>query len=69
MADISMCNGHNCTKRETCYRFKAIPNPRRQSYIRPDVTGEKCEHYWKHSHVVEAFMKLDGKKARNKENV
>lgn len=43
MPDFSMCDGKGCSKRETCYRFKAAPD-RIQSYIKPDP--KTCQHYW-----------------------
>ena len=52
MADITMCNGKECTKKETCYRFKAKPCEYRQSYFfsppfEIDKKGQtKCEYYW-----------------------
>jgi len=32
MPDISMCNNQECPLKEKCYRYKAEPNPYRQSY-------------------------------------
>ena len=32
MPDISMCNGGNCQKKETCYRYTATPDKYWQSY-------------------------------------
>ena len=48
MTDISMCKNKECTKKETCYRFKAIPDEFRQSYgqFKQDDKGN-CERYWK----------------------
>lgn len=48
MADISKCNGNNCTLKETCYRFTAVANPYRQTYA--PFSQEKdgtCKSYWK----------------------
>ena len=45
MPDISMCNGESCPKKETCYRFKAEPNPYRQSYFSDNPCDEKYEYY------------------------
>ena len=44
MADISMCRGEGCERRENCYRFTAPPSSYRQAYMRPDP--KNCEHYW-----------------------
>lgn len=47
--DISMCENTSCPSKETCYRFKAVPNEYRQSYMEFKVKeGEKkCYHYMK----------------------
>lgn len=49
MADITMCEGKGCTKREECYRFTATPNEYRQSYFvgTPIQEDGDCEHFWK----------------------
>jgi hypothetical protein len=44
MPDISMCKSSWCPKRETCYRFRAVPS-QRQSYISPTEVGDSCTHY------------------------
>lgn len=47
MPDITMCaNGSDCPKHKTCYRFRAIPTPGRQSFAPYYHPGEKCESYW-----------------------
>lgn len=49
MPDICMCEGKDCPKKETCYRFKAEPSEYRQAYFvhEPyDHEAEECEHYW-----------------------
>lgn len=46
MADISMCGGEGCDRRQRCHRFTAIPNPFRQSYLVPKTPGDQCEHFW-----------------------
>lgn len=33
MTDITMCQGHDCPLRESCYRYTAPANPFRQSYF------------------------------------
>jgi hypothetical protein len=33
MPDITMCPGDGCTKKDTCYRHTAEPNPYRQSWF------------------------------------
>jgi len=58
MPDITMYKGGECEMKETCYRFKAIADPLRQSYFMtpPFYHIEKeykrefvCTHYWKES--------------------
>ena len=43
--DIAMCNRGDCPKRIKCYRFMAVPDPLRQSYIVIEDI-DNCEHYW-----------------------
>lgn len=48
MPDIAMCMNQECPLRERCYRFKAEPNPYRQSYLvdmKPQADGT-CTHFW-----------------------
>ena len=47
MPDITMCCDRNCPKRDSCYRYRAEPTPRRQSYFSDTPReGESCEWYW-----------------------
>lgn len=49
MADITMCEGKNCTLKESCYRFTATPNKYRQSYFtNPPYSflNKSCDMYW-----------------------
>lgn len=46
MADISMCTDKDCPSRVHCYRYRARVNQYRQSYMRPERAGEKCDYYW-----------------------
>ena len=56
MSDIRMCKNEKCTKKETCYRFKAKPNKYRQSYggFQQDSKGE-CKHYWEDKRKEQKF--------------
>jgi len=49
MPDISMCTNLSCPSKETCYRFKAIPNEFWQSYFTFVLAEEetKCNSYIK----------------------
>ena len=48
MADITMCEGQTCEKKETCYRFKAPVNEYRQAYFvgLPIHVDGQCPVYW-----------------------
>ena len=45
MPDISMCRNETCDKKMSCYRYRAIPNPYRQSYAAFGIDGEECSYY------------------------
>jgi len=53
MADITMCFGNNCPKRENCFRFTAEPEPDdMQTYFGKEpgeMVGDKytCGFFWK----------------------
>ena len=49
MPDITMCTNNSCVLRNECFRFRADPNPYRQSYFaeNPEPINEKCEHFMK----------------------
>ncbi len=47
MPDISMCLDDSCPVRESCYRYRAVPNPRWQSMLtgRPwDNANMECDY-------------------------
>ena len=48
MPDISLCSGNNCNLKENCYRYKATPNPYRQSYFgNPPLEEDgSCKFFW-----------------------
>lgn len=46
MTDISKCDGENCTKKETCYRWLAEADAMYQSYIYPELIAGTCIDYW-----------------------
>lgn len=48
MADITMCNGEKCDKKEQCYRYTAPPSEYWQSMFScsPMIKGS-CEYFWK----------------------
>lgn len=49
MADITMCKGEMCAKKETCYRYTAPVNEYRQSYFVAspiNMLSGKCNEYW-----------------------
>ncbi len=46
MPDITMCSGEGCELKETCYRYKAIPNEYRQSFFKqPPIVNNKSGEY------------------------
>ncbi len=47
MADISMCKGEFCSKRDTCYRYLAKADRYQAYFIIPkEEQGNKCKVYW-----------------------
>ena len=48
MADITMCMDMSCPERLSCYRYQAIPNPYRQSYLAESPRKmDGCDYYSK----------------------
>ena len=48
MADITMCNGDMCAKKETCYRYTAPASDYQSFFVASPInmlTGE-CKEYW-----------------------
>ncbi len=45
MPDITMCSGQNCEKKETCYRYMAIPSSWQSMFA--EEMPEDCKYYWK----------------------
>ena len=46
MADITMCNGNKCEKKNTCYRFLATPSDWQSYFTETPVKDDKCDYYW-----------------------
>jgi hypothetical protein len=49
MADITMCHGDGCEKRDKCYRYTAHPDRYMQSYFAEVPWNEvtrKCKYFW-----------------------
>tara|TARA_R110002020_G_scaffold15980_3_gene56754 strand:- start:1371 stop:1559 length:189 start_codon:yes stop_codon:yes gene_type:complete len=47
MPDISMCEGKHCKLKQHCYRYRAIPNKYRQSFIVLDKESQQdCEYFY-----------------------
>ena len=55
MTDITKCDGENCKKRDTCYRFTAPHDPLYQSYF-ADKSFKNCEHYWQVATVKKSLQ-------------
>jgi hypothetical protein len=52
MADITMCKGDDCPKRDNCYRFTAKESSFLQSYFisSPIEEDGNCNQYWPVNH-------------------
>ncbi len=46
MSDISMCSNTKCPLKEKCYRFKAVPNKYRQSYMSYKYEDGNCPDFY-----------------------
>ena len=47
MADITMCKGNNCERKEFCYRYTATPCKYRQAYfLEVPLTSEGCSYFY-----------------------
>jgi hypothetical protein len=46
MPDITMCNGIGCEAKETCYRYKAIPNKYQSYFLESPIENNGCEYYY-----------------------
>ena len=44
MPDITMCKNNKCSKKDTCYRFKAKPDTYQSYFI--DMKEKDCDSYW-----------------------
>ena len=56
MADITMCRGEHCDKKEQCYRFTALMNEYRQSMFVEtpwvDHQGTQiCDKFWDNTNI------------------
>lgn len=62
MPDITMCNGDDCTKREACYRYTAMPHERQSYFVDPPFVfvadGIKCDHFWPEKNKIEELEQL-----------
>lgn len=57
MSDVSMCDNRGCKMRETCYRYRKIPNKYEQHYeaflpTEDDFGRFHCNGYWDCSEYV-----------------
>ena len=48
MADITMCYGIDCARKESCYRFTAKPSPYQYMFYPLQSNGD-CAEYWDNS--------------------
>ncbi len=46
MVDISMCQDGGCIKRRSCFRYRAVPDPHRQSFMEsPRLLDGHCSEF------------------------
>lgn len=62
MPDISMCFGGKCKIKTTCYRWRAEPDPMRQTWFKsPPYTAlakhgrQACAYYWALDKTYKAY--------------
>jgi hypothetical protein len=49
MADITKCQGTDCPKKESCYRYLASVTEWRQAWFcECPLKNGKCDHYWEY---------------------
>jgi len=58
MADITMCDGYDCDKKEQCYRFTAVADPKLQSWFVVDPRKESKDG------VCKYFLDKGGKRGK-----
>lgn len=59
MPDITMCVNKECPLRMKCYRFTAIPIPKRQSFTEYTPINGKCDGFWDNSGRRSRFDKKE----------
>ena len=64
-----MCQSQKCSKRDSCYRFLATPNPNYQSYMNfPNICSEQNNWRWYWEIKQEAVDKKEGENNKEKNN-
>lgn len=53
---IQMCKDKNCPKKNSCYRFKAVPSEFNQAYGYFKYKKE-CHFYWAEKHAPKKQIK------------
>ena len=46
MPDITMCLDHNCSKKNTCYRYLAKPSTYQSYFVDSPRNDNSCKQYW-----------------------
>lgn len=46
MPDMTMCNGHGCKLKESCYRYRAFPSDWQQYFVESPIVDGHCDDYW-----------------------
>lgn len=44
--DISMCEGGDCHRKQSCYRYTAEPSKRQTYFTKPPHKDGECSEYW-----------------------
>lgn len=46
MADITMCNGVECSLKNKCYRHTAPMGFRQSMFVKAPIKDGLCDYYW-----------------------
>lgn len=45
MSDFTMCSGELCPKKDTCYRYKAMPEQTQCYFMYPPIIDDRCDFF------------------------
>lgn len=46
MPDITMCKGVNCSEKNNCYRYRAIPFIRQSYFAESPIKNDVCKFFY-----------------------